>query len=203
MSREWEIRLFMMKKLAYISKMSDQGEGKAYLSNLRKGIGHVPGEIPELMGILLTDMPEEFMSKSSTATKEEWACYIALTLFAMHQQGNDMNSHPMHTDKRMSIGTAMRDYVMQANDSNARERMAVKLQALGTSKDMNELSYHLKSIIHLLKSSGIPLNYAELAGDIYDYQFPERQPDVRLKWGQDFYRNVKLENKAKEESNNE
>lgn len=203
MGRSEDIRQFMKKKLAYITQVSDQGEGKAYLSNLRKGIGHIPGEMPELMGILLTDMPEEFMSKGRRATKEEWACYTALTLFAMHQQGNDLKAHPMNTDEGISIGTAMREFVLQGKDSNAMERMAVKLQALGSSKDINELSYHLKSIIHLLKSDGIQLNYPELAVDIYEYQFQERLPEVRLRWGQDFYRNVKQENKIKEENDNE
>lgn len=210
MGRENDIIHFMENKLEYISEISDQGEGKAYLAKLRKGIGHSPGEVPELMGILLIDMPEEFISEGKGVSKEEWACYTALTLFAMHQQGNDVKKNPMNIDqkgvsivKRTSIGTAMRNYVLREEDSNTMDRMAFRLQALGTSKDMKELSYHMKSIIQLLKTEEIPLNYPRLAVDVYEYQFQERQADVRLKWGQDFYRDVKHENIKKEESENE
>ena len=167
---------------------SGQSEGVRVLATLRKGIGHKPGDIPELFGILLMDMPVDFMSKGVTPTREEWACYIALTLYAMHQQGNDPRKDSANTDRNISIGSAMSDYVRMSDDGNARSRMAAKLQMLSSSKDMDEFSYHLRSIIKLLKAKGIAVNYARLSGDIYDFQLPDRQAGVFLKWGQDFYR---------------
>ena len=190
MGRRAEIERFVSYKLSYLIEISGQGEGAGMLAVLRKGIGHEPGEIPELFGVLLTDMPGEFMSKGTAPTREEWACYISLTLYAMHQQGNDPQKDSAHSDREVSIGSAMLDYVRLSDDGNARSRMAAKLQMLSSSKDMAEFSYHLRSIIKLLKTKGISLNYAQLAGDIYDFQLPGQKAGVFLKWGQDFYRNV-------------
>lgn len=41
----------------------------------------------------------------------------------------------------------------------------------------------------------ICINYAELAEDVYDFQFEESKKRVSLKWGQDFYRDNKEDNK--------
>lgn len=203
MSTRAEIVRFTYRKLAYVRAAAQTGEGKGILATLRKGTGHEPGDMPELFGILLDDMPEEFMSETIQPTKEEWACFTALTLYAMHQQGNDVKTAPMDTEDAVSIGKAMADFALSLKDSNAKKRMAVKLQALASSKDMGEFSYHLRNVIKLLKTKGIRLNYAELAGDIYYYQIPEYKSGVFLKWGQDFYRKMKKENDAEEAKTNE
>ena len=69
------------------------------------------------------------------------------------------------------------------------------MQILITSNDMDEFAYHLKNIITLLRSEAISLNYAELAEDVYAFQFEESKKRVSLKWGQDFYRENKEDNK--------
>ena len=204
MGRKEEISSFVYRKILYITAVSDTGEGKAILSKLRRGIGHAPGEIPELLGVILTDMPEKFMAKGDNTepTKEEWACYAALTLFAMHQQGNDLKKDPVNVSEDVSMGRAMSEYVSFSGDSNARERMAVKLQTLASAKDIKELNYYLKSVIQLLKTKGISLNYPQLAKDIYECQFEDSRFHVFLRWGQDFYRNAKYDiEKAKEKEN--
>ena len=206
MGREYELKQFMGRKLSYLTDVSDQSEGKAMLSKLRRGIGHTPGDDPEVLGVVLTGMPYEFMSENAEPTREEWACYISLTLYAMHQQGNDPKIRAMNSQEDVSIGRAMANYVQLSEDSNAQKRMEVKLQALGTSKDMKEFSYHLKSIIQLLKTKGIALNYSQLAQDIYLFQAQRSRSGVFLRWGQDFYRtagNTKENNTEKENENNE
>jgi CRISPR system Cascade subunit CasB len=136
-------------------------------------------------------MPESFLSKSVEPTREEWACYIAMTLYALHQQGFDVTKHPMHTNEHVSIGKAMLSFTNHDKDSNS--RMYKRLQMLVTSKDMGELSTHLRSIIQLIKSEGIALNYALLASDLYEFQFTEQKSKVCFRWGQDFCRNIKEE----------
>lgn len=185
--RKDKVGKFIYRKLSQITALSDQGEGKEMLSLLRKGVGHVPGDDPKLLGVILIDMPEEFFSKGTEPTKEEWACYIALTLYAMHQQGNSPKLNSMNSGNKISLGKAMAEYALLSGDSNAQQRMAVMLQALATSKDMKEFSYHLKTVIQLLKTKGIALNYPRLAEDIYDYQFEDRKSGIFLKWGQDFF----------------
>lgn len=179
---------FVEKKIKRILAEAGQPEGKAMLSHLRHGIGHSPGDYPELFGILLMDMPEEFLSITGIPTKEEWACYTALTLFALHQQGISTQYNPMHTDEKVSLGNALSILAKISNDDNAQQRMLQRLKIVATSKDMNELAYHLRGIIQLLNKESIPLNYAQLAGDVFEFQFWEQSPKVCLRWGQDFFR---------------
>ncbi len=188
MGRKAQIEAFVGRKIHILQAESDLGSGKAMLANLRRGIGREPGELPQLFGILLLDMPEEFWSKNGTATKEEWVCYTALTLYALHQQGYDAKSQHMHTDEGVSLGKAM--YRLAASydgDPNAEQRVVQKMRMLATSVDVKELSHHLRGIVQLFKANGISLNYKRLAGDLYEMQFPEGKRKVCLRWGQDFY----------------
>lgn len=199
MSRKTEVQNFVGKKIYHLQAEAALGSGKAMMANLRRGIGHEPGELPQLFGIMLSEMPEDFISQNGIATKEEWVCYTTLTLYALHQQGYDMGSMPMHVKDKASIGTALHSLAYTyEGDPNAEPRMLQRLQALATAFDMKELSHHLRGIIQLLKSKGIPLNYEILAGDLYEMQFPERKRQVCLRWGQDFYRS-----RSKEETKNE
>ena len=185
MGRKAEIETFVGRKIYILQAEADLSSGKAMLVNLRRGVGREPGELPQLFGILLSDMPEDFWSKSGTATKEEWVCYTALTLYALHQQGYDAKSQHMHTDEGVSLGKAM--YKLAASydgDPNAEQRVVQKMRILATSADVKELSHHLRGIVQLLKANGI---YKQLSGDLYEMQFPDGKRKVCLRWGQDFY----------------
>lgn len=206
MGRKAEIETFVGRKIYILQAEADLSSGKAMLANLRRGIGREPGELPQLFGILLSDMPEDFWSKNGTATKAEWVCYTALTLYALHQQGYDAKNQHMHTDEGVSLGKAM--YRLAASydgDPNAELRVVQKMRILATSVDRKELSHHLRGIVQLFKANGISLNYKWLAGDLYEMQFPEGKRKVCLKWGQDFYggrgKKENQENKSGEEKN--
>lgn len=189
MSKRKEIDAYVNKKLAFLAEASE-ALSSAELAKLRRGVGRIPGENPGLYGFFLQDMPEEFWSLNGEVTEAEWACYLAVTLYSLHQQSNSPKLHNMHTSKkRESLGSALRKLAAAQGDTNAGERMQKKLQMVITSKDMSELSHHLKGIITLLRNEGIPLNYAELAQDIYDFQFEKSK--VSLKWGQDYFRKDK------------
>lgn len=191
MSIKQEIGQYIRKKITYLKETGEYTSTKAELAQLRRGVGHKPGELPKLYGILLKDMPEDFWNSEGYATKQEWSCYIALTLYAWHQQGNDIKTQCVHTFSKRSLGSALRLLTYKSNDSNAEERVLKKMQILITSNDMDEFAYHLKNIITLLRSEAISLNYAELAEDVYAFQFEESKKRVSLKWGQDFYREIR------------
>ena len=76
----------------------------------------------------------------------------------------------------------------------------MKLSIVAKSDDMTELSYHLKTIVKLLGNSDIQLDYVDLAKDLYLFQFERYADRIRLKWGQDFYRTVKMNENGKEEN---
>ena len=172
-------------KLTWLLSQTSDGVSKATLAQLRRGVGHLPGEIPELWGILLRDLPKNMQGRCTQASRQELALYTALTLFAVHQQGWDPRTQPMHR-RGASLGGAVARLVPPA-DENAQERMERRFTRAATSADMAEFAHHLRGLVQLLNAAGQPLDWAQLAGQLYDYQNPDRVAAVRLRWGEDFY----------------
>ena len=184
-SMQRQIEDYMRRRLSDFASDPNAGRVRAQLATLRRGVGRKPGDMPDLWGLLFADMPEEMMSRTAEPTAAEWAAYTALTLYATHQQGTEINSQNMHTGQDAGrLGKAVARLVKNADD---RERIARRFNAFATASDMTEAAHHLRGLIQLLRAEEIPLNYIRLAGDLYRFQNPEYAPDVRLSWGQDFY----------------
>lgn len=198
MAKETEVGRYVRKQIALLAKDEkalEQGSSKAHLAQLRRGAGKRPGELPELWGLFLKDMPEKLMGKGGEPSYAEQAVYAALTLFALHQQGH---SGPMHGDgEEDRLGRAARKLVHSEEDE---EHIRTRLGIVAKSEDMAELSYHLKTVVRLLGNGDIKLDYVDLAEDLYWFQFEAYADRVRLKWGQDFYRGVKTNENGEEEN---
>lgn len=187
---------YVNRSLNEYSRNAKEGYVRAHLAQLRRGIGRIPGDAPEIWGILFADMPEEMMSWDGKPTKEEWAVYTALTLYALHQQSRDVREENMHR-RNIRLGQAVAGLVKSEDD---RERIARRFNAFATAGDMQEAAYHLRGLIQLLRAANIPLDYVRLAQELYLFQDPDEAPKVRLKWGQDFYRVKKSETKEEKEN---
>lgn len=169
-------------QITILTKNMEYSGGKAMLANLRRGAGKTPGELPEIWGAFLNELPDEMQSRNGVPTKAEWAVYITLTMFALHQQGN---SESVHQDG-IGFGKAVAKLMNEQTDDE-RERVLRRFGPAVTANDMYELSHHIRCLIELMRNKSIKLDYVMLAKDIYDYQFSEGQQKVRLCWGQDFY----------------
>lgn len=75
----------------------------------------------------------------------------------------------------------------RAKTEEERGRILRRFGPVVTAKSMQELSHHLRGLIQLCKAKGVRLDYVQLAGDIYRFQFLESRKEVQLSWGQDFY----------------
>lgn len=191
--------MYVRRRIALLAKdnrILEQSASKAHLAQLRRGIGKMPGELPELWGLFLSDLPESLMGKNGETSYAEWAIYTALTMFALHQQGH---SEPMNEEGEENyFGRAVRKLV-QSEDME--ENIRIKLSITAGSDDMTELSNHLKTIVKLLGNNGIKLDYVDLANDLYLFQIDEKYANqIRLKWGQDFYRNIKINGNGEDKS---
>lgn len=175
---------------------------KAMLAKLRRGVGRAPGDLPELWGIFLESIPSELESKTGRPTPGEWVAYLALTLYALHQQGHDLSRENMNRPgKRFNFGKAVRRLAnTQIESDEGPEKASVlrRLNALATAESMPERAHYLRGIIELLRAKDIPLNYARLAENLYRLQDPDHVHEVRLEWGQDYYRFQKDEDSEKE-----
>lgn len=175
---------YVARRLAEWSRMPDKGELKAEMAWLRRGVGAAPGEKPELWSVLFDGFPEELMSKNGIPTRAEWAVSLALTLYALHQQGRDPKQEPMH-EKGQALGTAVRRLAGSEERLPAVRR---RFNAFVTAADMPECAHYLRGLVQLLRAEGIPLDYVRLTEDLYWFQTEAGARRVKLRWGQDFYR---------------
>ena len=97
-----DVRTYTEQRLRRLQNLPDN-QRRAELAKLRRGVGHRPGELPELWGSFLLGMPEGFQGNNGP-TAAEWAVYLALTLYAVHQQGNDQPMNRPHS----TLGWAVR-----------------------------------------------------------------------------------------------
>ena len=119
-----DVKLYAVQQLHRLQALPDN-QRRAELAKLRRGIGHAPGELPELWGSFLLGMPESFQGRSAPSAA---------------------------------------------------------------------------------KDGGIPLDYPQLAADLYELQctdprYAQIPANVRLRWGQDLYRDPKPAPDEKEKEN--
>lgn len=174
---------------------------RAVLANFRRGVNRAPGDLPELWGTFLQEMPPEFFSRKGIATAAQWAIYSALTLFALHQQSQQK---PMCVNGA-GIGQAVRQLSdIQKPEDPQESGVFKRFSALITSDSREEASYHLRGLIQLLRQKELPLDYPRLALDLFELQFPDSASHVKLRWGQDyFYQSQEKQEEKKEEDFNE
>ena len=190
-----EVKEYTKRKLFYLANASE-GKNRALLAEIRKGIGKSPGEDPKLWGILFEGMPDDMMSQNEESTYAEWAVYISITLYALHQQGKEIKTENMNVEK-VGIGQAVAKLITNEDE---RERIERRFGALATADGMPAVSYYLRGIVQMLRGNGIGLDYALLAYDLFIFQMPGKASSIRLKWGQDFYRVLNKWNKEDNEN---
>lgn len=184
---------FVSWKITWLSSATRESQVKATLANLRRGVGKVPGELPEIWGVLFQNFPQALSEKASEIepSKAEWASYLALTLYALHQQGNDIERENMQRDG-VGLGTAVRK-LLPEGEAEENSSVFSRFKTLATSSDIKELAHHLRGIIQMLGQKKIGLDYGKLSEDLYRYQFEESRDAVRLKWGRQYFGGIKKE----------
>lgn len=195
LSRKQLLKQYMENRLRWLQTLPEHPR-KAQLADLRRGVGHAPGELPELWGAFLQEIPEKLQGKNDedTPTKAEQAIYLALTLYALHQQGQTVSMYK----EGEGLGKAAR-LLVPSGQEPGESSIQKRFNMLATATQMPEISHHLRGMIQLLRANGIPLDYVQLAADLYDLQIPEAIPCVRLRWGRDFY----YDRKADQDETNE
>ena len=184
-SKTKQVYGYTLRKIEFLHKIADTGPGRGMMAAIRRGIGKSPGEIPELWGLIFEEMPEDLLGKNN-ASPAEWAIYTALTLYALHQQGNEkfMNVEDV------SIGKAASMLVKNEDDE---DRIRRRLGLVVTATSPYDLAYHLRSVIQLLSRDAIGIDYARLARDLYLMNYEESSKAIKLAWGRDFYNRKKPE----------
>ena len=150
-SRTQAIRGYVDGKIQWLWGLPEN-QRRAELAKLRRGIGHAPGELPDLWGGLLQGMPASFYGTNGPS-HEEWAVYLALTLYALHQQSNDT---VCVSQLGCTLGRAVRRLAEQTVASGqdwTESSILRRFNALATAEEITEISHHLRGMIQLLRAA--------------------------------------------------
>jgi CRISPR system Cascade subunit CasB len=178
---------FIRCKIAFLDE--ETSRSRALLAKLRRGVGKQPGALPELWDVTLADMPEGWAGRNGEPSREENAVHTALTLYALHRQGKNRS---MNTDEKYnSFASATARLIKK--DENRFDAIKRRFNAVATAVEFTELAYHARGIVQLLQAEDIPMNYPDFAKDLFFFQFPDQADRIRLRWGEDFYRNTNRE----------
>ncbi len=186
-----QVKAFIKNQITRLSESRNDSLVRATLAKLRRGIGKAPGSMPELWAVTFDGLPETLTRKWVEPTYGEWAVHTTMTLYALHQQGKDIRENCMNKEGE-SLGSSLRKLIKDEEDEL---RVKRRFDAAATSDSLEEFSYHLRGLIQRLKAEDLPLDYVELAEDLYRFQFSEARDSIRLKWGRAFYRMEKKKEK--------
>ncbi|MBN9644273.1 type I-E CRISPR-associated protein Cse2/CasB [Corynebacterium mendelii] len=173
----------------YKGYVSGSGTARATLANLRSGAGKPPGDSLEVWAETLAYLPDDLKGHGDRLSKAEKAVYLALCLFAVHQQSKSASMHiPRESGKwSISFGAAVSklEYLTEGQHTNSPVRR--RFNAVATSRDFNEISHHARGLIRQLRGENIPLDYAQLAVDLFFLQSPASATTVKRRWTRDYF----------------
>lgn len=159
--------------------LAGTSQGIWELAALRRAVTAQPGEDPRIWELAVAGVSPG--AREDDPTPAELAAHTALTLYAVHQQSQN---RPMHVAGR-GLGGAVRAL---GQETRAEDAVRRRFEALGTAATFAELVHHARSLVRQLRSAGVPLDYARVAGDLLAWQDPARTGAVRLRWGRDYHR---------------
>ena len=182
MKEDERIYVFIRHKIGLLDR--DDSYSRAACAKLRRAVGKPPGMSPDIWDITLQGAPEEWDNKKGEASYAEYAVHTALTLYALHRQGknNSMNAE--------SIGFGFAIAQLIKKDSNRMEATRRRFNAVATANDLTELAHHARGLIQMLKADDIKMDYPLFSKELYSFQFSGIQNRIRLRWGEQFYKNI-------------
>ncbi|MGV0398239.1 type I-E CRISPR-associated protein Cse2/CasB [Corynebacterium suicordis] len=153
-------------------------------ANLRRSVGKPAGSVPEVYGITLAGLSETLEGTGNNPSRGETIAHLAVSLFALHTQSA---THPVHQNG-IGFGSALQKFMMisgvETVDDNPLMR---RVKALLTADTLDEISVHLRGLVQQLRTESIPLDYGQLAEDLWWLSQEGHRNGVRLKWSRQLY----------------
>lgn len=182
----------------YTGYSGDASWAKKQLANLRRAANHSIGDSPETWDVLYNaDLPEELLGHNTEPSNSETAAFLALTLYAVHQQSKKDNMHERAKKglRSKNLGTATREFSESNNVDDVFESPIYRrFSTLVQSQTFDEVAYHLRGFIKLLRTKDISIDYGQLAKDLYYLQFDHLRKNVQLSWARQLHQPSKNTN---------
>ncbi|MFI0990482.1 type I-E CRISPR-associated protein Cse2/CasB [Streptomyces exfoliatus] len=172
------------------SYLADEANAVAALARLRRGAGRDAGQVPDLWNLIDTAPLHEVRRDGRPLSERELvraddAVHVALTLWAVHQQGRGSGMHQTHRRERpRGLGAAVHR-LMKPDEID--EPLRKRLVRAGSAPNLTVLAQRLRDIVTLLRRTEAALDYGLLAGQLYQWQWPGGADTVRTEWGSSFH----------------
>ncbi len=176
--RTWVSELRELLKETVSGVESGDRSNAAVLAEWRRGLGKEPMTAPGMWKHIVRVADR---AHDRERDRVEEAVHHALALYATHQQSR---SEAMHVDDEVSLGAACRRLAGGHDDENPGVRR--RFYAAATADTADELAYHLRGLVTLLRGERIPLDYARLAWEIARWHNASSRSAVRRAWARDF-----------------
>lgn len=166
--------------------LRDEADAVATLARLRRCALDEPGADPAVWQVTIGGLPGALQGGKDISVAER-AVHATLVLYAVHQQSN---TTPMHQTKR-GLGSAVQTLANVRGRDGAPDQASIRrLHQVVLATDPPGRLYHLRGLIMLLRgeSTPIPLDYGQLAADLYRLFDPRQNSDsVVARWGRELH----------------
>lgn len=178
--------------ISRIEHMGNESSRKAILANIRKSIGKELIEMTDIWKILFENLPEDFLGTSGKATFEENAIISTLQIYAISMQGSKSSD-----DTEEKLGNMGQSLSILRTIGDC-EPIDQRFNTMVTSSSYEEFTYHLRSLIKILKSKSIvKIDYSKLAKDLFLYQ-SGFEKEIKLQWARSFYKKINVKKQEEE-----
>lgn len=176
---------------AYLKSGGQATSARAHLARLRRMDSDAPGSWIQVG----EDIFDGFSNLDLRGTQERRAIRTVtatLQLYAIHQQSKDrgmayFGDGDAAAKRSMTFGESCR-MLATALGEQGRPGVLRRLTALeGVSDDFEGAVHYLRSLITLMKTQDIPVDYRQLGRDLFLMQHPSTCDDVFMRWSRDFY----------------
>jgi CRISPR system Cascade subunit CasB len=162
----------------YLARLA-AAENRAALAALRRGLGKRPGETADPLPYVLPWVPE------GVSAAEETRWFLVASLFALHPVG--WTSPP---DRRQLTNLGASLALLARENESGRAGVERRFVAL-LNAHYEDLPEHLRHIVALLRTHGVPVDWAQLLRD-FRYWGAERRT-VQRNWARAFWRGLGAE----------
>lgn len=153
-------------------------EELAALAALRRGLGKEPGTAPEMYPYVVPFLPDR------PTAYHEAPYYLVAALFAWHQK--DWSSDdPYRSNLGASLARLRWEQAVEHGEKAPEQGDSIERRFVALlSSAREDLPYHLRQLIGLLRTKEVPINWRQL---LYDIGFWDDDRNVQRRWASAFW----------------
>lgn len=168
-------------------------QNKAVLASLRSAKSMHSLKAQSAWPIIMTYLDDKYLSSDGMTTSAENAVFATLRMYAIHQQGNsDLVFGSRYASDKDKKGIGLFNALGQLNiASDSATALANRVEVVLSATNFGAVINALTHLVQILKGSKLrfTIDYANLAQELYRFQQSyEQANEVRMLWGQSFYR---------------